>query len=71
MPVLPGSLRYGSNIFAVLEPSEPSTKPFRPPIGTQSSPKPTWTPSSASSFHAPSGQRRSTRTVSSPVRASF
>jgi hypothetical protein len=69
MPVLPGSFTNGSNIFAVLDPSDPSANPFTPPIVTHSLPKFASAPRSANSFHSASGQRRSIRTVSFPSRA--
>ncbi len=60
-PVLPFSCRYGANIFAVLEPSEPSTKPLTPPMRSQSPPKFASTPSAATLRQSANGQRRSMR----------
>src|SRR2546423_1428187 len=52
MPVLFGSLRYGSYILAVLEPSEPSMKSLRTPISSHKSPRPLRNPRSASARHS-------------------
>ena len=62
-----GSLPYGSNIFAVLLPSEPSMKPFTPPMRTKSLPKSAIDAEQARASFSAIGQRRSTRQVSLPV----